>query len=214
MEHESETPPELEELEESSKSPKNQQGFSVEDIRFVYITDPNCPERVVAIARAFVDDRPGHLPAGQTALFVAWCVNKVESGYFMGGTVVLDPFMKKRARQILRGRLMSGNYKKYTTIEHISDKTHCAQRALQHVANAPSVPFVVRKAVRASIDARELRRSPPYAGLIAAFGEEILKLDLETAQQIWDCVDLAGKIVESSPPEAMEGPENAEIPTS
>lgn len=76
-----------------------------EKVKFMYVRDPECEERVVTLARVLDGDK----------MRVAWCVNKVTERheYVDGGTwetrkytvEVHDKFNKKVAREIVLGRL-------------------------------------------------------------------------------------------------------------
>lgn len=76
-----------------------------EKVKFMYVRDPECEERVVTLARVLDGDK----------MRVAWCVNKVTEHHkhVDGGTwetrtytvEVHDKFNKKIAREIVLGRL-------------------------------------------------------------------------------------------------------------
>jgi hypothetical protein len=128
-------------------------------IKFMYLPDPEIPERVVTLARQVADDGK---------LRVSWCINRVREEEYdepnpnstTGGTIhtyrliVDDVFCKWTARAITCGRLASDREGRWIAIDVPKGEPNL-QAMLQGVIDSEDVPWFVRDVVLRSVQERE-----------------------------------------------------------
>lgn len=129
--------------------------MDLKKVKFMYLQDPGCPERVVTVARLLDGD----------VMRIAWCINKVSETWERedGGTwerithvvTAHDKFNKRIARRITTGRLRCDRAGNSIEVKLNPDSTY-ARQAIESVRDAAS------SAVVGVIDRHEL--FPPVVG--------------------------------------------------
>lgn len=130
----------------------------METVKFMYLQDPDVPERVVTLARMLVGGR----------LRVSWCVNRVreenrelrvgKSRIHEYRLVIEDCFNKETARKITTGRLKSTRQDRYIEIE-VPEGSKNLNTMLEVIPNDLVIPWIVRDVVLRCVEEREAEKS-------------------------------------------------------